>query len=346
VKVVYIGNFEPSHSTENDVRLAFEHLGWEVDLLQEGAFTRAFSDASFGFVYDRCLAADLVLHTMTQGSYPDPERVLDLWRACKRQGIPTASIHLDLFYGLASRKDTGPQRFDLPREHPMFKVEYVFTADGGHQAEFARDGVNHFWSPPALRHTEAIDVDPGPTTVYGHDGSPIVIEPGQYDVGFAGSDGYHPEWQHRPQLVAWLRQTYGNRFLHIGGSATRRVVGLDLNRLYASVPVWVGDSCLTRPDFAYWSDRVPETWGRGGFLIHPHVEALDARYDERHPGCTWEAGDWNGLHWAVEGGLADRDNTDGIRRRFARRTRAHDTYVQRVEAMLATIGLTVVADES
>ena len=35
-KIAYVGNFEPEFSTENDVRKAFEALGYEVIKLQEG----------------------------------------------------------------------------------------------------------------------------------------------------------------------------------------------------------------------------------------------------------------------------------------------------------------------
>src|SRR5690606_35918409 len=161
---------------------------------------------------------------------------------------------------------------------PMFKVAHVFTADGGHDAEFARDGVNHHWLPPGVNHEEAVDVERD------HGGWWLPPEfpekvcdrlfEGRYLVGFAGSDGYHPEWPHRPALVRWLRDTYKDRFVHLGGSSTPRVTGLALNWAFGRVPVWVGDSCLTRPDFPYWSDRVPETWGRGGFLVHPRVDAM------------------------------------------------------------------------
>lgn len=336
--VLYVGNFAAPASTENDVRQAFDALGWDVDTLQEAEFTRAFTDGSYGRVYDRALSADLVLHTMTQGSYPDPVAVLDLWAACTRSGIPTASIHLDLFYGLSSPKDSGPQRHELPRSHPMFKVAHVFTADGGHPELFARDGVNHHWLPPGVNHHQAIDVEPGPVTVTRHDGQERVVEPHQYLVGFAGSDGYHPEWPHRPALVEWLRATYGDRFLHIGGSSTRRVTGLDLNRVLANVPVWVGDSCLTAPTNAYWSDRIPETWGRGGFLIHPQVDALDAWYGMPHPGQEWETGDFGALRDEIETWLSLDVTRSSVRRRMAARTRTRDTYVQRVEYVLAVTG--------
>jgi hypothetical protein len=235
----------------------------------------------------------------------------------------------------------------------MFKVAYVFTADGGHDAEFARDGVNHHWLPPGVNHEEAIHVAPLPPLALienpvtdGSEPLPDFVKTiltdaiaGRYTVGFAGSDGYHPEWPHRPELVRWLRDTYGDRFLHIGGSATPRITGLAFNRVLASVPVWVGDSCLTSPGNAYWSDRISETWGRGGFLVHPRVDALNDRYGEALPGTAWEAGDWDALHAVIEHFVAHADAREQIRDRIVARTRAHDTYVHRVAEMLDTIGL-------
>lgn len=355
MRLFYVGNLGPtaaSHSTEHEYQRAFEYLGWTVDGMSEQNFMRALEEPRLhGHLYNRALDCDLVLHTMTQGRYPNASECLKLWDLCADKGIPTASVHLDLFYGLSSPKDRGPQRQDLPREHPMFRVAHVFTPDGGHDDLWKRDGVNHHWLPPGVSHTECIDV--------GRDGNGLMILPnalrdepwllelvervvnGDYLVGFAGSDGYHPEWPHRPQLVAWLRETYGDRFVHIGGSSTPRVTHLALNRIFASVPVWVGDSCLTRPDFPYWSDRVPETWGRGGFLIHPGVDALNEHYggpDFPTPGWDWVVGDWDALRREIDHYLAYPHQRGLMRESMAERTRAHDTYVNRVQTMMDVIG--------
>lgn len=47
--------------------------------------------------------------------------------------------------------------------------------------------------------------------------------------------------------------------------------GLDLNRLLGQTKIVLGDSY---PASNYWSNRVYEMTGRGGFLIHPKVEGL------------------------------------------------------------------------
>jgi hypothetical protein len=342
-RLLYIGNVgpeSPAHSTENEYVRAFETLGWDVRCVNERAMIEHLADDRTGWLWAAALESDLVIYTLTQGLFGNQASLVHLWKACERAGIPTAAVHLDLFYGLSSPKGArGPQRCELPALHPMFRMAHVFTPDGWHDNEWARDGVNHHWLPPGVSHTECVDVD--------------LVEPGvvelpadvfrrlldrEYLVGFAGSDGYHDEWPHRAELVAWLRETYGDRFLHIGGSATPRVTGLALNRVLASVPVWVGDSCHTAPDRAYWSDRVPETWGRGGFLIHPHVDALAEHYSHYHlPGSRWAAGDWDALRSEIELYLDPPGFTrDELRSRLAAHTRAHDTYLHRAQTIIDT----------
>ena len=55
---------------------------------------------------------------------------------------------------------------------------------------------------------------------------------------------------------------------------TKESDGVDINNLYASARVMVGDSCFAGAD-RYWSDRVPEVLGRGGFLIFPKTPGLE-----------------------------------------------------------------------
>lgn len=334
--VTYIGNFGAEHSTENDVRRAFEHLGWSVRWVEERDFLAQLDGgrrARSPFL-DLATSSDLVLHTMTQGSYGD---LSWLWDACRGAKVPTASIHLDLFYGLSSPKDSGPQRCDLPAVHPMFRCDHVFTADGGHDLEFERDGVNHHWLPPGVRHDHAKRIRPS------HD---VHVDPRWYgiEVAFVGSRGYHPEWPHRPELVDRLREWYGPRFAHVGGGADAdlhgatggAMRGLELNAFYDTVPVIVGDYCFARWDSRYWSDRWPETWGRGGFLLYPRTAPLDDLVGYNAP--CWEVGEWDQLHQRIDYFLTHPEIREGVTAMVQPDVAANHTYVNRVTTMLDTIG--------
>lgn len=334
MRIAYIGNFAAPHSTENDLRKSFEQLGHTVDPWQEGEFLADVGTPSVATA-SRLSNADLVLHTMTQGNYGPASAIVAHWQELRKRGIPTASYHLDRFYGLSSPKGDGPQRSDLPRVHPMFKVDHVFTADGDHQADFEADGVNHHFLRPGVLAEEA------------HDSEAYPPWQGRWDVAFVGSSGYHPEWPHRPQLVEWLRATYGERFIHIGPGSTQTVTddggreldrlrGHWLNRFYASVPVTVGDSCLLRRDGYYTSDRPYECWGRGGFLIHPGVYGLVEAIGD-YPGHSWNPGDWDALRFEIDRCLADEHVRDAYRTRLAAEVRANHTYEVRARQMLDVI---------
>ena len=349
-RVCYVGNVGPGsadHSTENDIRRAFEYLGWTVDPVREIDFMRQIQrPRDWEALRERFLASDLVLHTLTQGQYPAVDQVLGLWQACANAGVPTASVHLDLFYGLSSPKDAGPQRQDLPRLHPMFRVAHVFTADGDHDAEFERDGVNHHWLPPAVRHDEARRIEPTAEDRVKYAG---------IDVAFIGSKGYHKEWPHRPEMIDRLRDQYGSRFAHIGGGADADLHGDDggalrgeaLNRAYATIPVIVGDYCFAGQLDRYWSDRFFETWGRGGNLVFPHSQALadlvpgiwSSSRGRGYP--SWIIGDWDELFREVDGAIRNYDHPTCVRlcgEMQAWVAREH-TYVNRVRTMLDVIGL-------
>jgi hypothetical protein len=82
-------------------------------------------------------------------------------------------------------------------------------------------------------------------------------------------------YKHRVPLIQFLQQTYGNRFLHLGGNNSDTVRNADLNDVIASVKVVIGDS-LYAP--SYWSNRIYETIGRGGFILHNEIEDLEKEY--------------------------------------------------------------------
>lgn len=279
--VAYVGNFRPPHSTENHIARALETVGHEVVRLQEG-----FVDWSMIPGVD----CDFVLWTTTY-DYAGPATFDEQRAWLKATKVPVVGYHLDRWWGL--------EREHRVHKSPFFRwTTMLCTADGGHQDEFASLGIEHVWMPPAVSTAEC---EPG--TPRAELAS---------DVVFVGSwqGGYHAEWTHRPELVKWLQRNYGFgtrrcRFWPEKGRPALR--GEQLRDLYASVKVCVGDSCLVDGATRYWSDRIPETLGRGGYLIHPDVVGLEEHFADGVHLDTWQVGNWEELQYRIDWALEHQE---------------------------------------
>ena len=325
----YIGNFRPEHSTENHVAEALANAGVRVLKFQED--DRGI--ASVGSLLSRAAnPVDFILWTRTRWGadiQDDLNRQARLTlRLARSRGIPVVGYHLDIWWGLKRETEVSTE--------PFFDVDLLVTADGGHDDRWEATGVNHLWMPPAVSRRQA------------EVGTPR--DEFRSPIAFVGSHdgGYHPEHEHRHQLVQWLRQNYRRDCAFWPQPGRHAVRGVDLQDLYASVDVVVGDSCFAGTGLAnYWSDRIPETIGRGGFLLHPHVPGLDRHfamlehdepvtYDTGHV-AIWEAFDWEGLGELIEWSLA----RSGERREVAMRGRQHvlehHTYEVRMRQLIEAL---------
>lgn len=269
MKVAYIGNFGVSFSTESHVAGSLELLGHQVLRIQEDTV-----DWTWVPVHAAANGVDFVLWTHTHGFAPEPfhDAQLAMLERLRQAGIPSVAFHLDKWWGLERQEQVY---------EPFFQCDLVVTADGGHQADWERIGVNHVWMPPAVY---------GPETYLG-----TPRREDRKDVGFVGSwreYGHADVWPWRFELVSAVWKRYGSRFrAWPRGKALR---GAELNDVYASVKVIVGDSCLAGGATHYWSDRVPETIGRGGFLLHPDVPGLDDHFPAEFP-VRYQVGDLRGV---------------------------------------------------
>jgi len=303
MNIVYIGNFSPPHSTENEILKALRDLGHVVAPYQEN------DPATWRTLADMWTPPDFVLWTRTWELDHDMQyrALLNL----SRRSIPVVGYHLDRWWGLKREGQVATQ--------PFFRCDLVCTADGGHDAEWAEAGVEHAWFPPAVSRFEC---EPGtPRDEF------------RADIAFVGSwNGYHPEWGHRADLVRFL-QRRGARMFPAAGEPSIR--GEALRDLYASVKVVVGDSCLVpnadgTPVERYWSDRVPETLGRGGFLIHPWVAGIDREFPLL---STWELGDFDDLAGLIDHALASEDELAVNREAHRAWVVEHHTYSVRMKQL-------------
>lgn len=311
MNIAYIGNFGCDFSTENEIRWTLEEkFGHRVIKLQENQIR---TDEVVQATRER--GCRLLLWTHTHGK--DWEMIGNISQdkmlsELRSSGIKTASFHLDRFWGL-NKLDGREGRIG---NHAFWHTDAVFTADGGNDDRFRERGVNHVWLPPAV-----VERDCYFGKIQPHYTSPVC---------FTGADGYHPEYPFRGLMCSRLKEQYGSNFRIYQGIRQD-----NLNNLYASVRVVVGDSCFAGAD-RYWSDRVPEVLGRGGFLIFPRTPGL-----EIPDLVTYEPGNINDLIKKINYWIDDDHQAE--RKEIVKITQAHvkanDTYTQRMKFLLDYMGV-------
>jgi len=301
VKLIsYLGNFGPSFSTESHLSRTLESMGHKVLRLQE-------DKASLSQVVDAANIGDLFMWTRTPGFIK-----FNGYQMLEQIKVPSFSYHLDLYVGI--------QRHGNLDTDPFWRTDYVFSADGDSAAQkvFEEKGINHIWMMPGVVKDECYIAD----------------VPVDKDIAFVGSwNGYHPDWPYRVQLVKWLKSTFGNKFTAYPPLGQPSIREDALNRLYASTKIIVGDAfCpgFNKPN--YFSDRLFETTGRGGFLIHPRIEGIPLK-DKEHI-VMYDYKDFEGLKKTIDYYLEHDEEREAIRRAGFEEVKANHNYHVRMQAIL------------
>jgi len=307
MRIAFLGNFAVPYSSETHHARSLETLGHEVIRLQEPS-------TAVSVITEQALRADAFVWIHTHGW--DTPGIDFALRAIKNAGIPTLTYHLDLWWGLQRQKDV--------RSSPYWDLDHFFTVDKK-MADWLTDNtpVKGHYLPAGVFDEECfISTEPSPFA---------------NDVIFVGSRGYHPEWPWRPQLIDWLRDTYGSRFTHIGGdgdSGTLR--GAALNAAYSGSKVAVGDTLCLGFDYPWYaSDRLFEAPGRGGFQIFPRIKGIPELFDGTME--FFNFGDFDGLKDLIDYYLEHDQPREALRTMCHEHVKTHHTYVQRWETILETI---------
>jgi len=308
MRVSYVGNFSVSFSTESHIAKAWENLGHEVQRIPE----QSLEWADLPEIVD----GDLFTWTRTAGF--DPPDLNRQRAALDAIEVPKVGIHLDRWWGLdRETTERGPRDAD---PSPFFThLDLLYTADGGdHPWQ-----VRHEWMPPAILSDEC--------------------EPGRLDrrytadIAFVGNlQGYgHKEWApYRRDLWEYLRTRYRGRFQVFPGQGRPAIRGRDLANLYATTKINIGDSCLVGKPARYWSDRIPETLGRGGFLIHPWVAGLPEEYPMLP---MYTLGDFDMLGRMVDEAMTQPDKREAVAKANREWVLAHHTYEHRMTRLLSLV---------
>lgn len=311
MRITFVGNFEVSYSSENHHARSLEALGHEVIRLQEG-------QATGDQILAEALTSECLVFVHTHGWITEGLPMAEVFNRLKEAGIPTLTYHLDLWMGIERQKDL--------ESDPFYKtIGHFFTVD-----RLMADWFNE--NTEVKGHYIAAGV-------FGEECVMLTPQPVEYDIIFVGSKGYHPEWQWRPQLIEWLHATYGNRFLHVGGDGdTGTVRGTALNQIYANAKIAVGDTlCLgfNYPD--YFSDRLFECPGRGGFNLFPNIKGIENYYEPDKEIALFEFGYFDALAKKIAYYLEHADEREAIRVAGHKRTVAEHTYKHRWDQILKEV---------
>lgn len=325
--IIQLGNQTSPTATEAAYRDGFEAAGfhvWGID--QAEAFAcgpEFFIDLHRNWWHETGEWPALCVYSRTHNNTALGPQWTKVWRTLEERGTKTASVHLDVFWGLEER-----ERW-IEQGDPLFTTGLVMTADGGSDEKWAAAGVNHKWLPPGC------DARFIPERA-----EPIPELAGK--VVFVGSAyGYHPAYGGRQALIDFASSKWADRFVIYGnGSPNGPVRDPDLSRVYASDCILLGDSCFAGQRRAYWSDRVPESLGRGGFLLHPFVPGIRSMYTGETL-ATYEAGNFEDLDAQVGYFLANPGLREGNKERGRALVMRRDTYRHRAREVLEAVGIAV-----
>lgn len=240
MKIAFVGKFSKLHDEEYIAR-SFEMLGHDVIRIEH------------------CLSQDLIRRKIL---LQQPDMLLftkweygpiirDAIQKGRKWGIKTVCWLFDLYIGY--------EREYRIKTASYFKADYVFTTDGGHAKGWESCNINHRCVRQGIYEKECVL---------------LPRKESEGKIVFIGSE--NPFYPERTKIMLSLKGDYPG-FLWIGRINTDAVRGMDLNRIFAEASIVVGDSVCSPH---YWSNRVVETLGRGGFLIHRDVPGIKEEYPD------------------------------------------------------------------
>ncbi len=294
-KILYIGDFKEPFSTEKYIAHAFRELGYDVFCKQEDSY----------FLYNieenvkEVVEMNPVLVLFSKGKPIGNARLFI--EMLRKENIPTASWLFDLYFDLPT-----PDRVHrLKIKDAPFNSDVIYTTDGGHHEQFKELGIVSRTLRQGIHEPEAILYD----------------RPKTHDVIFVGGNKFLT----RTELLQCLSDRYN--FKQYGSHPNNQVRNLPLNELYASTKVVVGDS---QPSPNYWSNRIYETLGRGGFLLHPKTEGLEEEFEDGKHLVLYERGNLNDLCDKIDYYLTHDEEREKIRKAGFEHVKNNYTYKHRV----------------
>jgi hypothetical protein len=307
MRIAIYGNFSVPYCSEVHYANVLSKMGHEVIRLQENTVR---TNAALRVGLQSNVFVWIHSHGFMNRGTLSMKQVI---QSLKNANIPTVAYHLDLYMGL--------DRWKEYENSDYFKVEHFFTVD-----KLMADWFNE--NTQVKGHFL-------PAGVY--DDEVIALEPQRvdYEVVFVGAKNYHNDWPYRPQLIAFLRDTYKDKFLLVGrdGIGTKR--GLELNQIYSNAKIAIGDTLNIGFNYPYYSsDRLFESIGRGAFTIYPRIKGLEDYYEDGKEIVFYEHGNLEDLKYKIDYYLTHDDEREKIRKAGFERTKKEHLYSMRWEEIL------------
>lgn len=271
-RIAFIGKFQRLHDEEYIAR-SFESLGHTVFRFPPEVSLRSLFNKIDEEKIDVCLF----------NKY-EPHEGGDLFlKELRNRNVTSVCWLFDLYFGY-------PREY-LVYEASYFRADVVATTDGGHDDMWPKHRINHVCVRQGIYKPECVLMSSDPDDA----------------IAFIGND--NPLNKDRVKITTQLQQHYGGRFKWYGKRDTNELRGMDLNILYAQTKIIVGDSVWSPH---YWSNRVVETLGRGGFLIHVDVPGIREEYPDL---VTYERGNFEDLKSKIDYYMTHEDERKEIVRR-------------------------------
>lgn len=309
MRILMLGNQRADYCSEVHYRKTFESMGHTIIFLQESEAT--------GVDIIRNYNVDAFFWIHTHGW--NTTGIDGALSFLKGKGVPTFGYHLDLYMGLKRE----PQLHEY-----VTKLDHFFTVDKL-MADWlnGNTGTKGHYLPPGVFGPECYIAQPD-RVKYPH------------DIVFTGSGNYHSEYPYRNKLINWLKETYGERFAHYGSGGLPGLRGHELNVMYASAKICIGDTLCKDFKYPYYfSDRLTETPGRGGFMIFPYIRGLEMMYSLGKEIISYPYEDFEWLKSTIDYYLIHDKEREVIRMAGHRRAKESHTYTNRMEFILETLNL-------
>lgn len=308
MKIAMVGNFTQPHCSEVHWSATLEDLGCKVTRIQENTLQHDTLPAQAD-------KHDIMLWVRTWPGFVLKEDLDQL----KSLNIFTVSLHLDAYVGLKRESGLDTDMF--------WRTDVVFSADGDPRTAgvFKSKGINHKYLPPGIYKPECVLGTPQDRF--------------KQDIIFIGGGiHYHPvDWPYRMQLLNHLQATYRERYTK-WGYPEPTIRNQDLNDLYASVKIAIGDSLNIGFNHEnYTSDRLFESIGRGAFTIYPRIKGVEDMLIEDKEVVYYDYGNFDELDMKINYYLEHDTEREAIRMAGFERVKKDHTYHNRMQQMLKVL---------